>query len=221
MARNRKEPKIKLQQPDRSGPDPSHQTLLDIAEQRGLLDDLATNKGEVGSPDEEALVGRAGDAILWSTSLTMVHFTLDVVVANQYAVDIEWPKMFSRTLQSFPSQSILIHSALVCVSHKCSVIFFLFYIFHPHQEPLPFLPRLFSTRIQPLLHQLLFFFGAVFAGSYLIHITNVHGYYAIMKEAPPIGTLWIWCMVELSLLWALVSLVCFGVVLKVGQYSVV
>jgi hypothetical protein len=105
MARNRKEkePKIKLKQPDRSGPDPTQQTLLDLAQQRGLLNDLQGNDG--GPPaDEEALVGRLGESILWSMSLTVAHFTLDVLVANQYAVELEWPTLISRTLQAFPSK---------------------------------------------------------------------------------------------------------------------
>lgn len=94
MAKNRKEPKIKLKRPDKSGPDPSQQTLFDIAQQRGLLED-------------EVLIGRVGESILWSMSLTMVHFTFDVLVASQYAVDIEWLTLAKRTLQAFPGMQSL------------------------------------------------------------------------------------------------------------------
>ncbi len=77
--------KLKLSQPDRSGPDPSKQTLLDIAEKRGLLKTDEEKDINDGEP-EEALVGRFGEAFLWSISLTMLHFTLDVLVAHQMVV---------------------------------------------------------------------------------------------------------------------------------------
>ena len=108
MGRNKKEKdvKIKLAHPDRSGPDPSQETLLEIAEKRGLLkaqQDTEEGLDESGEP----LVGRLGESILWSISLTMLHFTLDVLVANQYAVAIKWPALFARTAQAFPSESKL------------------------------------------------------------------------------------------------------------------
>lgn len=118
MARNRKEKdlkKIKLAQPDRSGPDPTQQTLLDIAQQRGLLktQDNGTGDGsqEVDG-DEEPLVGRLGETFLWSISLTMLHFTLDVLVAHQYAVAIEWNDIVSRSVQAFPGSFLFSISSL-------------------------------------------------------------------------------------------------------------
>lgn len=44
------------------------------------------------------------------------------------------------------------------------------------------------------------------AGCYLIHISNEYGYLSIMKQAPPLGCLWLWAVVELDLLWAVPSL---------------
>lgn len=92
-----KDPKIKLKQPDRSTP--TNNTLLDLARQSGILD--VAQKQE--ATDEEPLVGRVGDSILWSLSLTMLHFTLDVLVANQYAMEMEWTSLLIRTAQAFPS----------------------------------------------------------------------------------------------------------------------
>lgn len=113
MARQRKEKdvKVKLTQPDRSGPDPSQQSLLDIAEQRGLLKD--------GDTDEEPLVGRFGESILWGLSLTMLHFTLDVLVSNQYAVEIIWRNLITRAAQAFPSK-ILPYPFLEFTDHGTS-----------------------------------------------------------------------------------------------------
>jgi hypothetical protein len=213
MGRNKKDAKIKLAHPDRSGPDPSQETLLDIAEKRGLL--KAQQAAEEGLDESgEPLVGRLGESILWSTSLTMLHFTLDVLVANQYAVAIKWPALFSRTAQAFPStlQTSISRSMLID-----PVILLLFYSFHPHPSPPIFLPKI-PSRIQPLLHQILFFVSSVAAGSYLIY-TNMHGYYAIMKQAPPLGCLWIWSVIELDIFWATGSLLFCGIFLKYGGYS--
>jgi hypothetical protein len=105
MPRQRKEKefKIKLKQPDRSRPDPSAETLLSIAEQRGLL---KTRRGEddSGENEDEPPTGRLADSILWSISLTMLHFTLDVLVTHQYAVAISWPLIFKRAAQAFPGK---------------------------------------------------------------------------------------------------------------------
>ncbi|TVY38140.1 hypothetical protein LSUB1_G002849 [Lachnellula subtilissima] len=147
MARNRKEKdlKIKLKQPDRSGPDPSQETLLQLADQHGLLNipqAVGNDKAEPAE-DEEPLIGRLPESIFWSVSLTMLHFTMDVLVARQFAVEMEWDNLMTRSAQAFP--------------------------------------------------------GSISAGSYLIHITNTYDYYAVMKQAPPMGCLWIWAVIELDL----------------------
>lgn len=108
MAQHRKNkaPEIKLAKPDRSGPDPTHETLLDIAAQRNLSRAQQKREQEIKSAEVEILVGRLGESILWSTSLTMLHLTLDVLVANQYAEDIDWSRLARRTGQAFPSEPL-------------------------------------------------------------------------------------------------------------------
>lgn len=207
MARQRKEKNtgIRLKHPDRSGPDPSQETLLDLAAKRGLLntpegEEEISNNGldENGEP----LVGRVGESILWSISLTMLHFTLDVLVAHQYAVEIRWPNLLNRMMQAFP------------------IILLLVYSFHPHPTPSVLLPIPARIKaIQDLAHQIFFFVGSVSAGCYLIYITNMHAYYAVMKQSPPLGCLWIWSVIELNVFWAIASLICCGIFLKVGGYN--
>lgn len=210
----KKDAKIKLAHPDRSGPDPSQETLLEIAEKRGLL--KAQQEAEGGLDESgDPLVGRLGESILWSISLTMLHFTLDVLVANQYAVAIKWPALFARTAQAFPSR---LQTSIARPTLTDPVILLLFYSFHSHPSPPIFLPRL-SPRTQPLLHQVFFFISSVAAGCYLIYITNMHGYYAVMKQAPPLGCLWIWSVIELDIFWATGSLIFCGLFLKFGGYS--
>jgi hypothetical protein len=119
MARRRRErspSNLKLKQPDRSGP--SEKTLLQLAEERGLFDQAKKREDEIekkAAPvpiprppknkeeddDEEAglppTVERAFETVLWSVSLSMLHFTLDVLVQNQYSVDsIVWPNVWMR-----------------------------------------------------------------------------------------------------------------------------
>lgn len=100
-------PSIPLAQPDRSGPDPSRQTLLDLAAERGLLDpkNLKLKNGKtaanaVPTNSEDPPVGRLGDAVLWSISLAMLHFTFDVLAQHQYAEEISWPSITTRALQA-------------------------------------------------------------------------------------------------------------------------
>jgi hypothetical protein len=72
-----------------------------------------------------------------------------------------------------------------------------------------------------LAHQLIFFTGSVLGGTHLIYISNEHGYYAMMKQAPPVGCIWIWFVIELDLLWAVGSLIVCGSWLKWHGYSVI
>lgn len=206
--------KIKLAQPDRSLPDPSEETLLSIAEQRGLL---KIPREDGSGNDDEPPTGRLADAILWSITLTMLHFTLDVLVTHQYAVEISWPVIIKRAAQAFPGIALpkTIHHPS---TNKHIAILLLVYSFHPHPSPSVLLPPL-PSRIQYSLHQLLFLVCSIAAGCYLVHISNTNGYYAVMKQAPPVGCLWIWAVIELDLLWGTVSLISCVAFLKANQYA--
>ena len=81
---------------------------------------------------------------------------------------------------------------------------------------MPGLPMKYQTP----LRQFIFFVTSVVCGCYLILISNTHGYLAVMKQAPPLGCLWIWAVVELELLWAVLSLSLAGGYLWLGDYSV-
>lgn len=81
------------------------------------------------------------------------------------------------------------------------------------------LPNL-PPRIQPLAHQIFFFITSVAAGTYLIYITNVYSFYAVLKQAPPLGSLWIWSVIELNAWWGMASLICCGIFLKYCGFSI-
>jgi hypothetical protein len=128
MARRHKEKtadNIKLRQPDRSAP--SEETLLQMARDRGLFDkaeqdprnkrrvaemdgsgDVVDDEGSGLSPTAE----RAMEAMLWTVSLAMLHFTLDVLVQHQYAVAIKWVEIASRTGQAFLGKVRAVHFEL-------------------------------------------------------------------------------------------------------------
>jgi hypothetical protein len=118
MSRRRKEKSssdIKLAHPDRSAP--TEETLLRLAQERGLFDEAdrhPANKAkrrrrrrrddEDQDAEELGLSPRAErmmDAILWSISMSMLHFTLDVLVQRQYAMEMNWPRAATRTVQAF------------------------------------------------------------------------------------------------------------------------
>ena len=119
--------KIKLRQPDRSGP--SEKTLLEIAEDRGLfaqaLEKEDANKRATRSQTGKADGGRRRDkdndndeddalsptaerimeTLLWTVSLAMLHFTLDVLVQHQFSVDrIQWPQVCIRAVQALTGE---------------------------------------------------------------------------------------------------------------------
>ena len=113
MARLRKDKtvdgSIKLRQPDRSVP--TEKTLLDFASERNLLEqvkrrerELAREKdgedasecdGEVPVLSDRA--ERILETALWAVTISMLHFTFDVLVQNQYGSEIKWPGVFART----------------------------------------------------------------------------------------------------------------------------
>ncbi|KAI0857946.1 hypothetical protein F4860DRAFT_505689 [Xylaria cubensis] len=208
MVRTRKERKaaaeIKLAQPDRSAP--SEETLLNLAQERNLFEQAdqhpANRRRKNGDDDGELspTAERIMDSLLWTVSLAMLHFTLDVLVQNQYAMEISWPQIMKRALIAF------------------NVFFAFFYVLHPHPSSpvlMPGLPR----RFQHPLRQTIFFVASTVSGCYLIDISSNYGYMAVMKQSPPLGCLWIWSVIELDLIPALVSLSIAGGFFYQGGYS--
>jgi len=223
MAKKNKELKkakdIKLKQADRAGP--SEATLLDLAQERGLFDAADQRERKLRKPtpnglnkvvdddnDETVLSPRTErilEAILWTVSLAMLHFTLDVLVHHQYATDIHWPRLCLRTARAW------------------ALFLLLFWPLHPHRDTNPYLlPRTLGVplRLQRPLRQAVFFAISCAAGCYLVYISNEYGHLSIMKQAPPLGCLWIWTVIELDLLWALPSVTAVGAYMWKQGYTV-
>ena len=52
--------------------------------------------------DEEEALGPLSLSFFYALTLSMLHFTLDVLVYHQYRREIEWPAIFRRTVTSLP-----------------------------------------------------------------------------------------------------------------------
>lgn len=235
MPRQRKEKKakdIKLRQPDRTGP--SEQTLLQFAEDRDLfkLADKQNrkNKGQDDKAEEDdndddndddddddsalsSSADRLMDTILYAVCLAMLHFTLDFLVQQQYAMEIEYKKIVERAFQalmgSLPTQSFLLQ--IWIISLMCAFVPLVFaalvHALHPHpaNTTFTFIPGL-PHKYYNALRQTIFFLMSISCGCYLIHITSRYTYMAVLKQSPPLGCLWIWSVLEMNLPASLLSL---------------
>ncbi|KAL6248163.1 hypothetical protein RBB50_004418 [Rhinocladiella similis] len=140
------------------------------------------------SPDDARSDTPWLDTILLATSLSAVHFTLDVLTVHQYAQELLFAPIFARAMfTAFPSLTIVI-----AVFHGLLV------------------PRSLALNAPPALRrgvvrvrQAVYVLVANVAGCYLIALTNDKGYYAVMKDAPSVGTIWVWTVLEMGLLGAL------------------
>ncbi|KAI4155373.1 MAG: hypothetical protein LQ340_001037 [Diploschistes diacapsis] len=133
-------------------------------------------------------IGPFGYAFIYAITFTMLHFTLDVLVHNQYRMSIDWDMITWKTATAFP------------------VLLFLVYILHPQASA--------------VWAQALFFVGGVVAGCYLVKSSNVDPYFAVMKRAPALGTLWVWCVLEQRLAVALAGLGVVGAYFWWGDYAI-
>lgn len=183
---------IPMAMADFSGP--KGKTLYDLADER--MRELQRSGKHVSSLEGEEVefpvdgvrvsdgdeFGPGAEALLYAFTMSTIHFTLDVLVHNQYREDINWGEIWSRTAQVAP------------------ILWFTVYLFKT------------ATAMRfPRARQAIFFATAVSAGCYCVYMGNMFGYYAVMKRAPPVGVLWIWAVVELQMWYAAASVaVVFG-----------
>lgn len=80
----------------------------------------------------------------------------------------------------------------------------------------PGLPQQYQT----VVRQIIFLAVSLIAGCYLIYITSEYSYLAVLKQAPPVGALWVWSVIELNLGLALLTLAGSGLFFWQGGYSI-
>ncbi|KAF2432407.1 hypothetical protein EJ08DRAFT_131723 [Tothia fuscella] len=173
-----------LKQPDRSGP--KGKTLFEIAAERqaelekeGFYAKHPPPHRDEGDTAQfwssnDDPIGPFGESLVYTISLAMLHFTLDVMVFHQYRQEIEWREIFAKTGKVIPA------------------LFMVIYALHSK-----------AASRWPLMKQIFFLGASVVAGCYLIKSGNNDGYYAVMKRAPPVGSFWVWCVIEMELGFAL------------------
>lgn len=160
--------------------------------------------------EEDAEIPPLIDTLFTSIPLTTVHFTLAFLAAHQYVQQIIWKDLFSETLFiAFPVLTFLIHLA------HGHIISFALFGFRRKRKSKPSKPVKPKDQVPPpsasamiadaligdlfTARTLLFFLPlAIVLGGMLVHTTNQAGYYAVMKRAPSIGTMWVWCVLEIS-----------------------
>ena len=79
---------------------------------------IESHKDGTTEDEESAVEGHVVmfiEAIFYSISFSMLHFTLDVLVHSQYAIDIVWRTIIERTLVTFLGTSSRIFSAVPSV----------------------------------------------------------------------------------------------------------
>jgi hypothetical protein len=145
------------------------------------------------------------DTILLSLPLTTLHFTLSYLAAHQYAERIDLPKLLKESVTTaFPLLTLFVHLAHGHIisfkkrsskNAKAETAPLSLFPLTSDKLTFPFLRRLVFP---PALKTLVFLPVAAVLGAHLIAITNGEPYYAVMKKAPAVGTIWIWCILELS-----------------------
>lgn len=141
------------------------------------------------------------DTVLLSFPLTTLHLTLAYLAAHQYAVEIPVSNLLRESaFITFPILTLLIHLA-----HGHIISFGRHATTNDEPSLFPLIPEKLSISFlrrlifPPSLKTLVFLPLAVFLGVKLMTITNNAPYYAVMKRAPAIGTLWVWCILEVPL----------------------
>ncbi|MCJ1366708.1 hypothetical protein MMC16_005838 [Acarospora aff. strigata] len=159
-------------------------TTVSPSSQDGPSTTLSNSDGDDKDDDP---IGPVGNAIFLAMTLSMLHFTLDVLVHHQYRQEIAWAEIGWRTAGAFPLLTLL-----SLLPHHL-----------PFRSSSPSHPKPHPSR----LHNPIFLLLSLLSGTYLLHIANVSTYYAVMKRAPAIGTLWVWSVVEMELKWAVAGVV--------------
>ena len=165
------------------GPDSEPELVTKMLRPDGTLAQLTD-----GAPDSE-LLGPLAQALFNALTLTILHFTLEVLAHHQYRTEVGWAAVVRKTLLAFPVLLLLIYAV-----HRRGAAG--------------------ATWMQAL-----FCAGSAIAGCYLVRTSHHAAYYAVMKRAPPLGTLWVWMVMEMRSPVALLSLAAVGVYFWWGQYT--
>lgn len=180
--------------------DISSQIPTNVASQR------PTNPNPEPEPESENPLSSFLDTILLSIPLTTLHLTLAYLAAHQYAESTNVPRLLKDALTTtFPLLTFLVHFAhghIISFRVRGNLGFLA-----TDSEAVSLLPLtreklslafLWRLVFPPTLRTVIYLPIAALLGVHLITVTNGEPYYAVMKKAPAYGTMWIWCILEMS-----------------------
>jgi hypothetical protein len=117
--------------------------------------------------------------------LCALHAGLDVLVHKQYRQVVESDLILRRVVWAIPGRNLIPSFCLA------TAFVIMISIIHP--------------RNNLMIVKFGLFLASIAAGCYIIWITNHQGYYETMKRAPPLGSIWIWSVVEMDLAPCIIS----------------
>ena len=170
----------------RSNSSPTETQFVTISPD-GKITESSTTSPSLAEASTPESISPVFDTLFLALPLSCLHFTLSFLTVHQYAQELKiLPIILNTIFIAFPTLSLTIH------------------ILHGHLFGLASRSVPGSLQRAALVaQQILFFLAANVAGCYLIYLTNDKGYYAVMKKAPSIGTVWVWSIIELGLAGAL------------------
>ncbi|KAJ5893450.1 hypothetical protein N7495_005141 [Penicillium taxi] len=144
------------------------------------------------------------DTVLLSFPLTTLHLTLAYLAAYQYAEETNVPRLIrDAVIFTFPLLTLIVHffhGHLISIRIPGNWGFL-------NAPPVSIIPLtadkfsfsfLWRLLFPPTIRTLVYLPIAALLGAYLIAITNGEPYYAVMRKAPAYGTMWVWCILEMS-----------------------
>ncbi|KAL2838703.1 hypothetical protein BJY01DRAFT_32992 [Aspergillus pseudoustus] len=156
------------------------------------------DKGKTEKDEDEPPIPPFIDTLLLSIPLTVLHLTLGYLAAHQYAQSIDLNALFRNSgFVALPMLTLLIHLAhghIISFNRGSKTETISLFPWHPDKLSLSFTRKLLFP---PSFKTIAFLPAAVLLGIKLMAMTNEDTYYAVMKQAPAIGTLWVWCILEI------------------------
>ncbi|KAF4220527.1 hypothetical protein CNMCM6457_002403 [Aspergillus fumigatiaffinis] len=171
----------------------------DEGDRAGPATEVSQNEPDTADDADDAPIPPLIDTLLLSVPLTTLHLTLAYLAAHQYAETIELEKLVRESaFIAFPILTLLVHLAHghIVSMHRGNTKQEKVSLFPWSQDKLTvsFVRKLLFP---PSLRTMAFLPVAVLLGTKLMTMTNEDPYYAVMKRAPAIGTLWVWSILEI------------------------
>ncbi|KAF8477268.1 hypothetical protein BDZ91DRAFT_688479 [Kalaharituber pfeilii] len=168
---------LPLSHPSRTR-DPSVPTLIDLVDRKRPRD----SSGNPILPSSPGSDAEAQEEEVVGPVATAVFFAVPLTFLLA---------AFEIVVHQQYRQELVIQEVVLKSIKAFPILFTLVYFTHPHRTRLPL--------------QLILCAFSIGAGCWLVHAANKLNYYAVMKRAPPVGTLWIWSAVEMDLGWLVLS----------------